>query len=76
MRRLSRLKTALLGATAALGFTATVPAMAADKTPIVFVAAVIESGPFKVTDVQNLAGVRYAVEQVSCAGLRVCRRGR
>ena len=68
MSRLSFLKTALLGATAALGVSASLPARAADKAPIVFVAAIIESGPFKVTDVQNLAGVRYAVDQINKNG--------
>ena len=68
MRRSSLLRSALLGATAALGLGATLPAMAADKAPIVFVAAVIESGPFKVTDVQNLAGVRYAVGEINKSG--------
>lgn len=67
--RSSRLfKTALLGATAALGLAGSLPALAADKAPIVFVAAIIESGPFKVTDVQNLAGVRYAVDQINQSG--------
>ncbi|MCB8882608.1 ABC transporter substrate-binding protein [Acidisoma cellulosilytica] len=43
-------------------------ARAADDKPIVFVAAIIESGPFKVTDNQNLAGVRYAVDQINKSG--------
>lgn len=68
MRRSSLLRTVLLGAAAALALGAARPVMAADKAPIVFVAAVIESGPFKVTDVQNLAGVRYAVDQINKSG--------
>ena len=68
MRGSRLFKAALLGATAALGLTGSLPALAADKAPIVFVAAIIESGPFKVTDVQNLAGVRYAVDQINHNG--------
>jgi ABC-type branched-subunit amino acid transport system substrate-binding protein len=51
---------------AALATSSIAPARAAD--PIVFVAAIIESGPFKVTDAQNLAGVQYAVSQINAAG--------
>jgi branched-chain amino acid transport system substrate-binding protein len=61
-------KATLLGATIALGLAGVPPASAADKTPITFVAAIIASGPFKVTDVQNLAGVRYAVDQINQSG--------
>jgi branched-chain amino acid transport system substrate-binding protein len=62
------LKSILLGATAALGILTTYAAHAQDKTPIVFVTAIIESGPFKVTDVQNLAGVQFAVKQINASG--------
>ncbi len=68
MRRLHLLKTALLATAAVLSFAAGRAAQAADKTTIVFVAAIIESGPFKVTDVQNLAGLRYAVDQINESG--------
>ncbi len=61
-------KTLLLGATAAIGLAALQPARAAGKDPIVFVAAIIQSGPFKVTDAQNLAGVQFAVQQINKAG--------
>jgi hypothetical protein len=44
-------------AAAALTAASTLPARAAD--PIVFVAAIIQSGPFKMTDAQNLAGIQY-----------------
>lgn len=44
------------------------PALAQDKDPIVFATAIILSGPFKVTDAQNLAGVQYAVKQINDAG--------
>lgn len=68
MRLSHVLKSALLGATALLGLCGGSPARAEDKTPIVFIAAIIQSGPFKVTDIQNLAGVRYAVDQINKAG--------
>jgi branched-chain amino acid transport system substrate-binding protein len=61
-------KTLLLGATAGIGLAALQPARAAAKDPIVFVAAIIQSGPFKVTDAQNLAGVQFAVQQINKAG--------
>jgi branched-chain amino acid transport system substrate-binding protein len=64
MRR-NFLKTTMLAA-AALTAASTLPARAAD--PIVFVAAIIQSGPFKVTDAQNLAGIQYAVNQINAAG--------
>ncbi len=64
MRR-NFLKTTMLAA-AALTAASTLPANAAD--PIVFVAAIIQSGPFKVTDAQNLAGIQYAVNQINAAG--------
>lgn len=58
---------ALLGATA---LAATTHQAAADngKAPIVFLTAIIESGPFKVTDGQNLAGVEFAVDQINAKG--------
>jgi len=59
------LKTTMLAA-AALTAASAVPARAAD--PVVFVAAIIQSGPFKVTDAQNLAGIQYAVSQINAAG--------
>jgi len=64
MRR-NFLKTALLAA-AGLSAVSALPARAAD--PVVFVAAIIQSGPFKVTDAQNLAGIQYAVNQINAAG--------
>jgi branched-chain amino acid transport system substrate-binding protein len=65
-RRLNGLTAALLGA-AALG---SVGAAQADnaKDPITFLAAVIQSGPFKVTDGQNLAGIRFAVDEINAKG--------
>jgi ABC-type branched-subunit amino acid transport system substrate-binding protein len=59
------LKTTLLAA-AALSAASALPARAAD--PVVFVAAIIQSGPFKVTDGQYLAGIQYAVNQINAAG--------
>jgi ABC-type branched-subunit amino acid transport system substrate-binding protein len=59
------LKTTLLAA-AALTAASALPARAAD--PVVFVAAIIQSGPFKVTDGQYLAGIQYAVSQINAAG--------
>ena len=41
---------------------------APDTSPITFLTAEILSGPFKVTDIQNLAGVQFAVEQINNAG--------
>jgi len=64
MRR-NFLKTTMLAA-AALAAVSSAPAKAAD--PVVFVAAIIQSGPFKVTDAQNLAGIQYAVSQINAAG--------
>jgi branched-chain amino acid transport system substrate-binding protein len=61
------LKTTLLAATAAFTAASAITAHAAN-TPIVFVAAVIQSGPFKVTDAQNLAGIQFAVQQINAAG--------
>lgn len=68
MRKLPISRTALLATAAGLGLLHGAAAHAADNKPIVFVAAIIESGPFKVTDNQNLAGVRYAVEQINKNG--------
>ena len=62
--RLKKLTTALLAATS-LGLAA--PALAA-KPPITFVAAIIQSGPFKVTDGQNLAGIQFAVDEINAHG--------
>jgi branched-chain amino acid transport system substrate-binding protein len=61
------LKTILLAATAAFTVAGTMTASAASD-PIVFVAAIIQSGPFKVTDAQNLAGIQFAVQQINAAG--------
>jgi branched-chain amino acid transport system substrate-binding protein len=44
------------------------PVVAADDGPITFLAAVILSGPFKATDVQNLEGVRFAIDELNAAG--------
>jgi len=44
------------------------PALAEGKAPITFLAAIIESGPFKVTDGQNLAGIQFAVSQINAHG--------
>jgi len=38
------------------------------KEPITFLAAVIQSGPFKVTDGQNLAGIQFAVDEINGKG--------
>ena len=62
--RLKKLTAALLTAPS-LGFAA--PALAA-KPPITFVAAIIQSGPFKVTDGQNLAGIQFAVDEINAKG--------
>jgi branched-chain amino acid transport system substrate-binding protein len=61
---------ALVGATALSCFGLSAQAVAADaaKAPITFLTAAILSGPFKVTDGQNLAGVRFAVEQINAEG--------
>jgi ABC-type branched-subunit amino acid transport system substrate-binding protein len=59
-------RSTLLAATAVLTASA-MPARAAND-PIVFVAAIIQSGPFKVTDAQNLAGIEFAVRQINAAG--------
>jgi branched-chain amino acid transport system substrate-binding protein len=60
--------TALL-ATTMLVAAAGLPAAADDdKTPITFLAAVIQSGPFKVADGQNLAGIQFAVDQINAKG--------
>lgn len=58
---------ALLGASALAGATFPVAAESS-KTPITFLAAIIESGPFKITDQQNLAGIRFAVDQINAKG--------
>lgn len=50
------------------GGLAAAPAAAADKAPITFLTAVILSGPFKVTDAQNLEGVKFAVNELNAAG--------
>jgi branched-chain amino acid transport system substrate-binding protein len=55
-------------AAAAVGATLSGPPARAANDPIVFVAAIIQSGPFKVTDAQNLAGIQYAVNQINAAG--------
>jgi branched-chain amino acid transport system substrate-binding protein len=68
MRGLTLFRSMLMAATAVFGLAHAAPVRAADATPIVFVAAIIESGPFKVTDNQNLAGVRYAVDQINKGG--------
>ncbi len=61
------LAASLLGAVALAG--ATRPATAgSSKAPITFLATIIESGPFKVTDGQNLAGIRFAVDQINAKG--------
>jgi ABC-type branched-subunit amino acid transport system substrate-binding protein len=63
------LKANLLKTIAAAAVIAAVsqPALA-DSSPVVFVAAIIQSGPFKVTDAQNLAGIQFAVAQINAAG--------
>ncbi|HUC18029.1 MAG TPA: ABC transporter substrate-binding protein [Acetobacteraceae bacterium] len=61
------LAASLLGAAALAGGIR--PATAgSSKPPITFLAAIIESGPFKVTDGQNLAGIRFAVDQINAKG--------
>jgi branched-chain amino acid transport system substrate-binding protein len=56
-------------ATALLGLLMAGPALAADANPpITFLAAVIQSGPFKVTDGQNLAGIEFAVDRINDKG--------
>ncbi|HVE21287.1 MAG TPA: ABC transporter substrate-binding protein [Acidocella sp.] len=54
----------------ATALAATTHPAAADngKAPITFLAAIIESGPFKVTDGQNLAGIEFAVDQINAKG--------
>jgi branched-chain amino acid transport system substrate-binding protein len=44
------------------------PTLATENEPITFLTAVILSGPFKVTDDQNLEGVKFAVDQINSAG--------
>lgn len=44
------------------------PASAAEKEPITFLAAIIQSGPFQVTDVQNLEGIKFAVKELNASG--------
>jgi branched-chain amino acid transport system substrate-binding protein len=61
------LKTTMLAAVALAGLGGIQQAKAAAE-PVVFVAAIIESGPFKVTDAQNLAGIQYAVSKINAAG--------
>jgi branched-chain amino acid transport system substrate-binding protein len=63
--RLRRIAAAM-AATLALGGSTL--ARADDKAPITFLAAIIQSGPFKVTDAQNLAGIQFAVDQINAAG--------
>lgn len=66
--RHSRIFAVLLGIGATIAF-APLPARAVGaKTPITFLAAIIESGPFKVTDGQNLAGIQFAVDQLNAKG--------
>lgn len=62
------LRKLLASAVAALAIGGTGAAHAAGKEPITFLAAIIQSGPFKVTDAQNLAGVQFAVQQINAAG--------
>jgi branched-chain amino acid transport system substrate-binding protein len=66
---MGRLKNKLLVATLAAAVLASAarPALA-DTSPVVFVAAIIQSGPFKVTDAQNLAGIKFAVAEINAAG--------
>jgi branched-chain amino acid transport system substrate-binding protein len=63
--RLRRLAAAAATALALGGITS---ARAEGKAPITFLAAIIQSGPFKVTDTQNLAGIQFAVDQINRAG--------
>jgi len=63
-----KLKTKFLATFAAAALAAAPPPARADNSPVVFVAAIIQSGPFKVTDAQNLAGIQFAVRQINAAG--------
>lgn len=54
---------------ALIGLLMAGPALAEDaKPPITFLAAVIQSGPFKVTDGQNLAGIEFAIDRINAKG--------
>jgi branched-chain amino acid transport system substrate-binding protein len=44
------------------------PVLATEDEPITFLTAVILSGPFAVTDAQNLEGVKFAIDQLNAAG--------
>ena len=65
---LSSVKSGLL-ALACCGLVGLPAANAADgKEPITFLAAVIQSGPFKVTDSQNLEGIKFALKELNAGG--------
>lgn len=64
----TRLRKIAAATASALALCSSPLAHAEDKTPITFLAAIIQSGPFKVTDAQNLAGIQFAVEQINAAG--------
>jgi ABC-type Fe3+/spermidine/putrescine transport system ATPase subunit len=56
-------------ATSIGGLAGSLPAKAeADNAPLTFMAAIIQSGPFRVTDGQNLAGIRFAVDELNAKG--------
>lgn len=63
-----RTLTGLLAIMIAVGAFGSTTAAAAEAKPIVFLAAIIQSGPFKITDAQNLAGIRFAVKQINDDG--------
>jgi branched-chain amino acid transport system substrate-binding protein len=65
-RWLNSFATSLLGATLFAGGGS--PAVADSAAPITFLAAIIESGSFKVTDAQNLGGIQFAVDQINAHG--------
>jgi ABC-type branched-subunit amino acid transport system substrate-binding protein len=54
--------------TAGIGVVLPYSASAAEKEPITFLAAIIQSGPFQVTDVQNLEGIKFAVKELNANG--------
>jgi branched-chain amino acid transport system substrate-binding protein len=70
MKQLFERMVAASAVAVALAGYADIPSARADdgKEPIVFLAAVIQSGPFKVTDGQNLAGIQFAVDEINAKG--------
>jgi ABC-type branched-subunit amino acid transport system substrate-binding protein len=69
-KRASHKYAAALLAAAAVTASATARAadLSKDATPVTFLAAVIQSGPFKVADGQNLAGIQFAVDEINAKG--------